>query len=64
MTKLFVFDTNSLISAAILPNSISRRAFVRAIKGGLLVVSEETMGELNTVLYRKKFDAYFEGSPD
>ncbi|MCG2460088.1 putative toxin-antitoxin system toxin component, PIN family [Flavobacteriaceae bacterium F89] len=58
MTKLFVFDTNSLISAAILPDSVSGRAFFSAVEKGLLLISEETLEELKSVISRKKFDKY------
>lgn len=64
MTKLFVSDTNSLISAAILPGSVSARAFFRAIDIGVLVVSVETISELKSVIFRKKFDKYFPNDLD
>lgn len=54
----FVFDTNVLVSAFLLRNSTPRQAFDCAISVGLLLYSEETLGELWTVLVRPKFDRY------
>lgn len=59
MNKFFVFDTNSLVSASLLPNSISRKAFDKALALGELVASNNTIEELIEVLFRKKFDRYF-----
>jgi putative PIN family toxin of toxin-antitoxin system len=56
--RSFVFDTNSLISALILPSSISRLCLEKADKLGQLVFSEETLNELNEVIIRSKFDKY------
>jgi putative PIN family toxin of toxin-antitoxin system len=57
-TKRFVFDTNSLISALIIPSSISRLSLKKADESGILVFSKETLIELNEVLIRSKFDKY------
>ncbi len=57
-TKLFVIDTNILISAFILPNSAARSAFDKARSEGRLIVSEEVARELAEVLVRPKFDKY------
>jgi putative PIN family toxin of toxin-antitoxin system len=54
----FVFDTNSLVSALLLPLSISRRALDRAAENGDLMFSIETLAELKEVLIRSKFDKY------
>lgn len=61
MTKIdfFVFDTNSLISASLLPSSTSRRALNHATELGKLAVSLSTFQEFTDVLFRKKFDRYF-----
>ena|ERR1700744_591009 len=56
--KLFVFDTNSLISAALIPSSVNRLALRKADENGYLVFSKETLTELNEVLIRSKFDKY------
>lgn len=58
MTKIFVFDTNSLISAHLLPNSTTRKAFDLAWEKGILVHSRETFGEFVEVFTRPKFDKY------
>ena len=57
-TKRFVFDTNSLISALILPSSVSRIPLKKADELGILVFSKETLDELNEVIIRSKFDKY------
>ena len=53
-----VVDTNALVSRLLLPESVAGRAVRRAIEGGQLLVSEDTMNELATVLARRKFDSY------
>jgi putative PIN family toxin of toxin-antitoxin system len=58
MTNIFVFDTNSLISALLLPFSVARKAFDIALEKGILVHSRETFGELVEVFARPKFDKY------
>jgi len=58
-TKLrFVFDTNVVISALLLKQSMARRAFDRAIQLGQLLISRDTVEELNNVLKRKGFERY------
>lgn len=59
MSSLFIFDANSLISAALTPESINRKALDKAIKSGELAVSNKTMDEFTEVLFRQKFDKYF-----
>ncbi|HNS39366.1 MAG: putative toxin-antitoxin system toxin component, PIN family [Anaerolineae bacterium] len=54
----FVFDTNSVVSALLLKNSISRRAFDRARTEGAFLVSLATVSELADVLRRDKFNKY------
>jgi len=54
----FVFDTNAVISAALLKQSITRRAFDKAIEEGQLLVSIETIDELDRVLRRSDFTKY------
>jgi uncharacterized protein len=53
-----VLDTNTVVSAAILPRSTPRRAFDVALDYGSILISEETIGELYEVLYRPRFDKY------
>lgn len=56
--RRFVFDTNSVVSALLLKQSISRRAFDHAREFGVLLVSLETLSELADVLRRSKFNKY------
>lgn len=59
MSNFFVFDTNSIISAALTPQSTNRKAFDKALVLGELVTSNKTIEELIEVLFREKFDKYF-----
>jgi len=45
MIYRFVFDTNSLISAALLKNSINAQALDHALDIGLIVISEPVLQE-------------------
>ncbi len=58
-TNLFVFDTNSLISASLIQSSVTARALDAALDRGRIVISEPTLAEFTEVIYRKKFDKYF-----
>jgi hypothetical protein len=42
MNKFFAVDTNSLISAALIPTSINRQAFNKVIDLGKLAISNNT----------------------
>jgi uncharacterized protein len=53
-----VFDTNVIISAALLKRSVSRRAFDKALNEGELLTSAETIDELHEVLGRADFAKY------
>lgn len=53
-----VIDTSLAISAAILPKSISAKAFSLALKNYQLVASDSTLAELVEVIYRSKFNKY------
>ncbi len=53
-----VFDTSTLISAALLPNSIPGSALKLAFETGVIRASNETLLELKTVLSREHFDRY------
>ncbi|MEO6218917.1 MAG: putative toxin-antitoxin system toxin component, PIN family [Ginsengibacter sp.] len=59
MTNTFVFDTNCLVSASILPKSLSRQAFDKAVRLGPIASSQEVFEEYTQVLFRRKFDKYF-----
>ena len=54
----FVFDTNTLVSAALFTRSIPRQAFDSALSRGELLTSESCLAELNQVLHRPKFARY------
>lgn len=60
MTNRFVFDTNTIISAALFRTSIPRQALDKALMNGVLLVSEPTSHELLSVLLRPKFDRYLQ----
>lgn len=53
-----VLDTNTAVSAVLLPRSITRKAFDRAFEIGQVLASEATLDELDEVLRRPKFDRY------
>ena len=54
----FVFDTNVIVSALLLNDSVPGRAFVQALSHGTILVSGALMGELSRVLSRDRFDRY------
>ena len=56
-TKLFVIDTNTLISTFI-TYSKATIAYEKAKNNGRLLVSDETFNEFCDVFVRKKFDKY------
>ena len=55
-----VFDTNVLISALLIKDSTSYRAFAAAEQSRALVTSTELLAELAKVLERQKFDRYID----
>lgn len=56
-----IFDTNVLISAALLRNSVPFRAFEHAVKHDVVLRSGNTLFELSNILFKSKFDQYFDG---
>ena len=54
-----IFDTNALISAAILPNSVSRKALLFALEHNKLIVSEDTWQEFAIKIEKPSLDRYF-----
>ena len=56
--KVFVLDTNTLISAFLLPNSTSRKAIDKAISNGIIAISNDTINEFSDTFIRSKFDKY------
>lgn len=59
MRRRVIFDTNTIVSALIKPNSTPDRALRKAIIQCDIFISEETFVELRDVLFRKKLDRYF-----
>lgn len=57
--KVFVVDTNVLVSAALSPYSANASALKKALSLGKIVYSRATWTEFLEVLFRKKFDRYF-----
>ena len=53
-----VFDTSTLVSAALRENSIPDQALIRVLRCCDLCVSEATLAELKEVLAREKFRRY------
>ena len=53
-----VIDTNVAVSAVLLLRSVSRQAFDFVVLQAQLLVSEETLVELDEVLCRPKFNKY------
>lgn len=53
-----VIDTNVLLSAALLQNSVPARLLDHILSQGALVFSEETFAELETRIWKPKFDRY------
>ncbi|MBE9044699.1 putative toxin-antitoxin system toxin component, PIN family [Pleurocapsales cyanobacterium LEGE 10410] len=58
MSDLYVLDTNILVSALLFANSAPRKAFELASSTGKILISQETIDELNRVLSRPKFERY------
>lgn len=54
----FVFDTNVLVSAALIQRSVSRQVFDYAFAHGTLLLSLITFAEFHEVLYRPRFNKY------
>ncbi len=59
MTELrTVWDTNAVISAMLLPSSVSRKAFDLASEHGRFLLSAAVIQEIDEVLRRPRFDKY------
>lgn len=56
--KRVVFDTSTLISAVLKPQSVPAQALSWAWEVAEVIVSDDTLGELEQVLARERFDAY------
>jgi len=55
-----VFDTSTLVSAVIRPDSIPWQALRRAFLSGEVCASAKTLAEMEEVLERSKFDRYLD----
>lgn len=53
-----VFDTNLIVSAALLAESVPRQAFDKALDEGTILISASVLLELAEVLSRKKLNKY------
>lgn len=53
-----VFDTNVIVSAALLAGSVPRQAFDKALAAGSMLISVPVLLELAEVLSRKKLNKY------
>ena len=56
--RCVVFDTSTLVSAALRVDSIPHRALFHALSQGEVCVSAATLTEMEQVLRRPKFDRY------
>jgi hypothetical protein len=54
----YVIDTNTVISALLLPTSIPRQAFDKAFDTGIVLLSDAVIVELSTVFRRPRFNRY------
>ena len=60
MIERVVFDTSTLVSAVIRPDSIPWQALRRPFLSGEVCASAETLAEMEEVLERSKFDRYLD----
>ena len=56
--RRIVFDTSTLVSAALRLDSVPHRAFAHALSAAEVCASLSTLGELEKVWRRPKFDRY------
>lgn len=54
----YVLDTNAIVSALLVPDSIPARSFFAARRLGEILLSDETVEEIVDVLRRPKFNRY------
>lgn len=55
---LYVFDANTIVSALLLPASIPRQAFDKALSLGVVLLSAPVLNELDDVLRRPRLNKY------
>jgi predicted nucleic acid-binding protein len=58
MTRRYVLDANTVVSAALLTASVPRQALEEALDRGTVLLSPQTVAELERVLSRPKLDRY------
>ena len=58
MMRIVIFDTNVLINAVLSPTSLSKKAYRKAFKEGIVVYSEKTLAEFYEKIYLPRFDKY------
>lgn len=58
MTRRYVLDANTVVSAALLTASVPRQALEKALDRGTVLLSPQTVAELERVLSRPKLDRY------
>ena len=56
--RRYVFDANALISALLIPDSVPRKAFDKALTRGEFLLSGAVLAEIESVLTRPKFQKY------
>ena len=56
--RRYVFDTNTLVSAALFRGGTPGEAFRHALNTGVVLLSEATFEEIDEVIAREKFDDY------
>lgn len=56
--RIFIIDTNVLVSFLLFANSTPAKAVEEVMRHGVLLISPETYAELCEVLRRRKFDKY------
>jgi len=57
-SRRYVFDTNTLVSAALFRGGTPGEAFQYALETGVVLLSEATFEEIDEVIAREKFDDY------
>ena len=57
-SRRYVFDTNTLVSAALFRGSTPGEAFEHALGTGVVLLSKATLEEIDEVIAREKFDDY------
>lgn len=56
--SVYVIDANVIVSAVLLPRSLTRKAFDKSLSQGEIVISEAIVNELDEVLRRPRLDKY------